>query len=459
VSDNGDHRQRKSLVDARKTRGLTQEDAAEAAGVDVSTWARWEQGRQGIRPRARARVAAVLDVPIAQVNEWLGEARPEPDLPWISADVAHADLGVTVETSRELWRWEMDPARRQILTALPFVTSPLGEWLLEQFDRPFAAPARSGKGLAVGLDDVRRIWEVRRTFQQLDRLHGGGLARPGVITFLNTHVSPMLRGSYTEEVGRRLMSAAAEMTAFAGWTAYDTGRDGLAQAHYGQALRLARAAGDDLAVARILSDAAQQCIDLGNPQWATRLATAARQSGIRARVSPRIEAVLLLMDARAAALAVSQAGSDRYLARQVQGLLATAERRFGSGRVDTDPVWIDYLTPAEFAGQSGCCWQMIGQHRRAFECFQQAAEGHGAQFRRSTQFDTVHRAEAELSLGDLDAALASATAAIPMANGLTSHRSVKLIKRFDGHLDPYGREIRVRQWRDHLRTELRAAAA
>lgn len=436
---------------------MSQDSAAEAAGVAVSTWARWEQGKQQIRPRSRALIAAALDVPIAKVNEWVGEGGPDRGLPWISPRVAQSNLDVMVELSTELWRAELDPARRQMLASLPFVTSPLGEWLLGWFDPPYAAPARGGRGLAVGLDDVRRIHEIRNSFRRLENLHGGGLVRPAVINFLNTHVSPMLHGRYTEEVGRRLMSAAAEMTGFAGWTAYDVGRDGLAQAHYGQALRLARAAGDDLLAARLLTNAAQQCIDAENPRWATRLAAAARQTGASAGANPRIEARLLLMEARATALAAVKAGSDRYLVRRVQLLLATAERRWRP-LADEDPPWIAYLTPAEVAGQAGCAWQMIGEHRRAAECAEQAVQGHGSQYARSVQFGTMQRAEAELGLGNMDAALASATAAVPMAKALTSHRSVRLISRFDDRLDPYGREIRVRQWRDYMRTELHITA-
>ena len=95
---------------------------------------------------------------------------------------------------------------------------------------------------------------------------------------------------------------------------------------------------------------------------------------------------------------------------------------------------------------------------RALDCAEQAVRDLGADFPRAIQFNTVHAATAQLGLHELDQALASAKKAVPMANTLTSRRTVELVKKFDKKLDPHAEEPRVRDWRDYLRTELRVAS-
>src|SRR5262249_19694093 len=154
-------------------------------------------------------------------------------------------------------------------------------------------------------------------FSQMDHRFGGGMIRPAIVDYLHTQVTPLLNGRYGDAIGAQLMVAAAHVTHLAGWSAYDVGREGLAQLHYGQALRLAKAGDAQLFGSHVLADLAQQAIDMRHPQSAVRLARAARDAGERAHACPRVMAMLLLREARATALGVSmtEAGDPHTAAR------------------------------------------------------------------------------------------------------------------------------------------------
>jgi transcriptional regulator with XRE-family HTH domain len=61
----------------RRLKGMTQEDLAGAAGVSVGTISRLEKGHRPPRPHTMLRIARVLGVPIARVDEFV-EPRPRP---------------------------------------------------------------------------------------------------------------------------------------------------------------------------------------------------------------------------------------------------------------------------------------------------------------------------------------------------------------------------------------------
>ncbi|MFC7734213.1 helix-turn-helix transcriptional regulator [Actinomadura keratinilytica] len=455
-------RPRPGLAAARKRLGMTQEQAAEAAGVSTTTWARWEQGTQDLRANSRARLVELFGVSPEEVDRWVDGEQFESVAPWLSSGAGYASMAVTVESCVELWRWDVDPARRRILASMPFVPAVLGEWLLSwRLDPGDETRARTGSGPSVGVEDVQRIQQAHTAFDQMDRQFGGGLVRPAVVAYLDDQVTPLLNGKYTDEVGGQLVTAAALMTALAGWEAFDLGMQGLAQMHYGQALKLAKAADDELTAARVLSIMAQQAIDLDQPQWAVRLAAAAHRAGLQAQAPPRVVAMLLLREATAAALSVASADNrDAHTEKRVRRLVSSAETTFAkAGPNDEEPAWIMYFGPAEFAAQAGYCWQLIGDHKSAIACAETAVRGFGSRFPRAAQFNTVHVATSRLGLGELDGALESAKAAIPMANTLTSRRSLDLVKAFDAKLGPYRGEQKVKEWRDYMRAELRTTGS
>ncbi|WP_184985227.1 helix-turn-helix domain-containing protein [Sphaerisporangium rubeum] len=449
---------RPELVRARRRRGMSQEAAAEALGVSLTTWARWERGEQGVRARHRARLAAVFGATHADVERWVdGWTLPETPS-WPLADCGDGSVTATVKSADLLWRFEMDQSRRHMLATLPFVPAALAEWLTSwTYDNPAASAAHTGTGRAVGMTDVQRIDEARQMFSQMDHQFGAGLVRPVVLRYLHTNVTPLLHGRYDDEVGAALMSAAAGMSRMAGWTAFDMNLHGPAQQHFGQALRFAKAANDPLTAVWILTAMTRQAIHIDQPLWSLRLARSARETARQAQASPRVMSLLISREAWTTALHAKPGESgDKHAARQVQRLLGEAERAYGQGLSDSDPAWVITYEAAELHAEAGRSWGLIGEHQRAAACAEAAAETFQGRLPRSAQFNRMHAADAYLNLGELDQALATARPAVRQAKTLSSKRSVEFVKSFTTRLDPHSTTIAVREFRDHVKQELAA---
>ncbi|WP_422647220.1 hypothetical protein [Actinoalloteichus caeruleus] len=121
-------------------------------------------------------------------------------------------------------------------------TNPLRRWLIKPIEGRPDHPAGS---LTVGAADIAELRAVAEDSRRWDSRYGGGSWRSSaVLTCLRERAAPLLHGRYTDRVGRQLFSATAQLARLAGWTAFDAGQHAVAQRHYVQALRLARAAGD-----------------------------------------------------------------------------------------------------------------------------------------------------------------------------------------------------------------------
>ncbi|MYV38396.1 regulator, partial [Streptomyces sp. SID1328] len=118
-----------------------------------------------------------------------------------------------------------------------------------------------------------------------------------LVRYLEHECEPMLRGSYSEQTGRRLFGAAADLTRLAGWTSYDIAAHGLAQRYFVQALRLAQAAGDRAYGSYVLVTMSRQAVYLGHGREAVQLARVAQQ-GIGTGAAPVVQALLHAAEAR-----------------------------------------------------------------------------------------------------------------------------------------------------------------
>ncbi|MGC5010172.1 helix-turn-helix transcriptional regulator [Streptosporangium sp. DT93] len=449
---------RPDLARARTQRGMTQEEAAAAVGVTPGTWGRWERGEQGIRAYSRKRIAAVFEMGAAEVEQWI-EGWPHGETSsWPGTEYGDTSTATTVKSAALLWRYEMDESRRHVLATLPFVPSLLGGWLSSwNYTPPPRSVAQQGNRHTVGMADVDRTNEARTVFGQLDDQFGAGLVRPTVMRYLDNTVAPLLRGRYDDRVGAALMSAAAGMAWLAGWTAFDLNRHGQAQQHFGQALRLAKTGDDPLTGAWVLTTMTLQSMHLNQATMAIWLARAGTDTARRAQAPPRVMALMLAREAWATALQTNPADThDRHGAKHAERLLIEAERAYAQGTTDRDPAWIARYDEAEFKAQTGRCWSMLGEHRRAADCASAAVAEFGNRFPRSAQRNRLHTAEAYLGMGELEQALDAARAAIPATKALTSARSVDLIRQFAGRLEPYRSSVMVREFRDHLNHELAA---
>ncbi|MET8140134.1 hypothetical protein ABZU32_07485 [Sphaerisporangium sp. NPDC005288] len=253
------------------------------------------------------------------------------------------------------------------------------------------------------------------------------------------------------------MTAAADMTCLAGWMAFDVGRNGLAQRHFAQALRMAKAADDSVMAGWILGVMSHQAIYLDRPTEALRLANAAADAARQANAPARLTGRLALgSQALATALVVRHADTnDLHTVRQVERLLGEAERAYAQEPTDREPAWLPPYDSTKIVSEAARSWHMLGRHQRAIERAE-AALGAQKGTTRSAQLARINAAEAYLGAAELEQALDHAGAVIPTIPSLSSPRLTGRVRRFAATLEPYGDHVGVRAFREQVRAQAAA---
>lgn len=288
---------------------------------------------------------------------------------------------------------------------------------------PEPAP-RSGRpvGLRVGLGDVATVKTTADMFARLDDQFGGDHARRSVIQYLSAEVVPLLRGGYSDAVGRALYSTVAEATLLAGWMSYDACHHGLAQRYFLQALRLAQDANDRRLAGSILSAMSHQATFLGRYTEAATLARAALM-GISAVATPTLRAQFHAMEARA----LARTGD----VRGCEGALAAATRALEGRNSDDEPEWIAYFDEAELAAEAAHCFRDVNSARQAVAHAENAMSGSHV---RSDFFATMVLADAHLRADDIEEACRVAVDALDLGENLKSARCVSYLAEFRANL-------------------------
>ncbi|MEU4345167.1 helix-turn-helix transcriptional regulator [Nocardia sp. NPDC023852] len=235
-----------------------------------------------------------------------------------------------------------------------------------------SARAASASSVKVGASDVAAISESVNQIHELDLVVGGDrLCR--VAANQVRYVEQLLdHGTYTEEVGRALTSAAAEMMTAAGWVHYDAGRLDDARRFYADAANAANAAGDGLAAAHALGNASCLMVSgpgedkTGNP-LAVQYAQAASRASLRGG-GPKLRALMAIREAEA-----HGARGDKTA---MTAAISRAYRAYESTR-GHDPDWV-YLTEAEFVGGIGWAQLQLGEHTAATIHLQTAIDSSSA---------------------------------------------------------------------------------
>ncbi|SEO26865.1 hypothetical protein SAMN05216267_1021132 [Actinacidiphila rubida] len=304
-----------------------------------------------------------------------------------------------------------------------------------------AEPPRAA-GTRVGGGDVAAVGAVGELFRSLDHAYGGGHARQALVRYLEHEAEPMLRGTYSEVLGRRLFAAVADLTRLAGWTSYDIGAHGLAQRYFVQALRLAQAAGDRAYGGYVLVTMSRQAVHLGHGREAVQLARVAQQ-GVGTGAPLTVQALLHAAEARGHGLLGES--------RACTAALARAERALGAARAgDEVPPWARFFDEAQLADEFGHCHRDLQQWRPAVQHAERSLQLRGPGYARSRVFCRTVLASARLGLGEVDAACAHAYEAVRAAGDLRSARATEYVRDFGRRLDPYRDTAPARAFRDRL---------
>ncbi|MFG2297541.1 transcriptional regulator [Streptomyces sp. NPDC048603] len=321
--------------------------------------ARWLKGQ---RPRGQ-----VPDL----ICEVLGQRLRRPvglddiglGLPGRTAAPHGIPLSGFVDRATALWRTD-EQSRTHLLSATAVTGTPAVIPVWEWENPPEDADVSRAGPTAIGPEHIEVLRAARVHYELMYRRAGGVATRSRIVRFLGSETAPMLRGSYSDAVGRRLHRASGSLVAVAGICAYDSDAHGLAQRYFHQALRLAKASGDRGLGAYVIALIVNQSLHLREFRQAVAFAEAALRAAGR-HITPALAADLYAMQAKA--------------------------------------------------------YARLGDTRAALTCIRHA-EGAAVRIRRGSEPDetgyvqpglvNVQVAEALLSLGDLDAAYEQATAAV-----------------------------------------------
>ncbi|MET9362780.1 regulator [Streptomyces sp. NPDC006632] len=299
-----------------------------------------------------------------------------------------------------------------------------------------------GPGQRVTSGDIAALRSVGELFRTLDHAYGGGHARQALVRYLEHEAEPMLRGTYGENVGRRLFAAAADLTRLAGWTSYDIAAHGLAQRYFVQALRLSQAAGDRAYGSYVLVTMSRQAVYLGHGREAVQLARVAQQ-GVGAAAPPVVQSLLNAVEARGHGVLGE--------VRACTASLVRAERALESARPGDDvPHWGRFFDEAQLADEFGHCHRDLQQYRACAQHAERSLQLRAPGYARSRLFSRIVLATARLGLGELDQACALGAEAAQQASEMRSARAVEYVRDFERRLEPYRDAAAVRTYRDRV---------
>jgi tetratricopeptide (TPR) repeat protein len=313
------------------------------------------------------------------------------------------------------------------------------------------AAVGDGRAYRVGHADAAKLRQAAEEARRWDSRYGGGDWRSSMVPeCLRQDAAPLLLGCYTDEVGRALFGATAELTRLAGWMAFDTGQHEAAQRYYIQALRLARAAADVPFGGYVLASMSLQATYRGAAEEGVDLAQAAIERN-RGLATARTMSFFHLVEARAHA----RAGSAHACAQA----LAAAESRLERARaVDDDPPWIDFYSYDRLAADAAECYRDLGVPLKVRQFTAYALASPTEEYVRSHGLRLVVSALAELDDGDLDAAVAAGTRAVEVAGRISSQRTREYVQEMLRRLEHFKGERAAVELAERARLVLAAPA-
>ncbi|GII94400.1 hypothetical protein [Sinosporangium siamense] len=208
----------------------------------------WISGMTPRWPTPQAIAAALserLGRPVSVAE--IGMPQPATTSPEIGLDFPR-ELPRAIDTAAAWWILG-DPVNRRAFNRLTFAAAafatPSTRWLIQPTDTDAATLPSHAPGRRVGAADIAELHDAAEHSRHIDSKYGGGSSGSLLVAAcLRDRAVPLLKGTYTDAVGRELFGATAQLGRLAGYSAWDVGDQAGAQRHYIQALRLARAAGD-----------------------------------------------------------------------------------------------------------------------------------------------------------------------------------------------------------------------
>ncbi|MFJ6796216.1 transcriptional regulator [Streptomyces sp. NPDC091268] len=315
-----------------------------------------------------------------------------------------------VDRAAALWRSD-EQGRAQLLAAEAVTGTPAVIPVWEWENPPEDADVSREGPTAVGPEHIEILRAARAHYELMYRRAGGVATRARIVRFLGAETAPILRGSYSDGLGRQLHRATGSLVAVAGICAYDSDAHGLAQRYFHQALRLAKASGDRGLGAYVIALIVNQSLHLREYRQAVAFAEAALRSAGR-HTTAALAADLYAMQAKAYA----QLGDDRAALACIGRAEAAAERI----RPAAEPDETGYVQPGLVNVQVAEALLSLGDLRAAHE------QATAAVTTPAHDRGRVHRlamlCEIQLRQGEADRAVAAAAEMAERAKGMESLR-------------------------------------
>jgi hypothetical protein len=286
----------------------------------------------------------------------------------------------------------------------------------------------------IGDQEVVQIRAVTEAFRSLDNAYGGGLTREAVIGQLISTTSLVEDTTYTEEVGRKLITGIGDLATVAGWMCHDVSMHTTAQRYFLLALQAAKEADNSNLGAHVLSCMARQAGHMGRPGDALELIQLARY-GARHTATATVGALLHSLEARYYAMMGRLKNFDRAAGQ--------AEAAFADRDPAQDPAWVRYFDMSEYYATLGICHQIAartsdpGQASRAIDMIGHALAHRDPSRVRSRAFDHLGLARAYLAAGELESAEAAGTIALELTGKVSSTRVRDRFQEFLGETSLY----------------------
>ncbi|WP_405583139.1 MFS transporter [Streptomyces sp. NBC_01190] len=426
--------------------------------TSVARWVTKGMVPQGAAPHLiAAAIGSKLGRPVPLHEIGLADADPAPEV----GLAFPRDVSEAVKSATDLWRLDLAGRRNpggagiwQSLAgsfAVSAYVTPASRWLITPADATVARDAPAPGMAHVGHTDVTKLREAAEDARRWDSKYGGGDWRSGMVPeCLRVEAAPLLLGSYSDDVGRSLFGATAELTRLAGWMAFDTGQQEAAQRYYIQALRLARAAADVPLGGYVLASMSLQATYRNFADEGVDLAQAALERN-RGLATTRTMSFFHLVEARAHAKAGEAAACGASLAA-AEALLERAREG------DADPSWLGFYSYDRLAADAAECYRDLRLPRQVQRFTEQALARPTEEFVRSHGLRLVVSAVAELESGNLDACCAAGVKAVEVAGRISSARTTEYVRDLLHRLEPYNDEPRVLELRERARPLLAAPA-
>ncbi|MEU9114724.1 hypothetical protein AB0D04_23750 [Streptomyces sp. NPDC048483] len=463
-----------------------------------SGWSKGELARQ-VNRRARQMGAHHISTDTSRVRRWLDGEQPREPIPRILSElfserfgcvVGIEELGLrtahqspstsgvdlpwagpqTVSLISEFSRSDLMLARRGFLgtslalAAGPTLIEPMQRWLVPVpagQGGAQAPPDRARRPVRLSRPELELLESTTAMFRQWDAQCGGGLRRKAVVGQLH-EVTDLLQEHHSEEISKRLFKVAAELAELAGWMSYDIGLQPTAQKYFVLALHASKEAGDRPLGSYILSSMSRQMIHLGRSEDALELIHLA-QYGSRETATPRTQAMLYAMEARAYA-GMGQPSKVKRAVRMAEDTFCDVTPG------DAEPDWIRFFSEAELNAENAHSYRDLAYVAGRSPTYASLAEpvmqravelfGKDPEHQRSYALNLIGMATVHLLQKEPEACAAMAQQAIPFAKQVRSERvNTRLRKTVDTAAREFSGVAEVCRLSDELSRQLPEHAA